>query len=81
MPLLPENIINPFAKPIKEDIQEQTLTADMVILAMGLRPNRKFYEDCVSIQTAPEVIQIGDAFQIGRVLEAVRSGSLAGRNL
>jgi hypothetical protein len=53
----------------------------MVVLAMGLRPNRKFYEDCVSIQAAPEVIQIGDAIQIGRVLEAVRSGSLAGRNL
>jgi len=79
--MLPENISNPFAKPIKEDIQEQTLTADIVVLAMGLRPNRKFYETCVSIQAASEVIQIGDAFQIGRIFEAVKSGSLVGRNL
>lgn len=81
IPMVPENIINPFAKPIREDIQEQTLTTDMVVLAMGLRPDRKFYEACVSIQAASEVIQSGDAFQIGRVFEAVRSGALAGRNL
>jgi hypothetical protein len=78
---LPENISNPFAKPIKEEIQEQTLTADLVVLAMGLRPSRAFYEACVSAQAAPEVIQLGNAFQIGRVFEAIKSGSLVGRNL
>lgn len=80
-PILPENIVNPFAKLIKEEIQEQTLTADLVVLAMGLRPSRDFYEACVSAQTAPEVIQLGDAFQIGRIFEAVKSGSLVGRTL
>ncbi|WP_165845200.1 FAD-dependent oxidoreductase [Candidatus Cryosericum terrychapinii] len=80
-PLLPENISNPFAKPIKEEIEEQTIPAELVVLAMGLRSGRAFYEACVTTQAAPEVIQLGDTFQIGRVFEAVKSGSLVGRNL
>jgi len=80
-PLLPENIHNPFARQIKAEIQEQTLTADLVVLAIGLRPTREFYEACVSSQVAPEVILLGDAFQIGSVQESIKSGSLAGRNL
>jgi len=80
-PILPENISNPFAQLIKEEIQEQTLTADLIVLAMGLRPSRAFYESCVSVRVAPEVIQLGDAFQIGRVFEAVKSGWLVGRTL
>ena len=80
-PILPENIKNPFARQIKEDTREQTLVIDLVVLAMGLRPGRAFYEICVSNQVAPEVILLGDAFQIGGVFEAVRSGTLAGRSL
>jgi len=80
-PILPENIKNPFARPIKEDIREQTLAAELVVLAMGLRPGRAFYEACVSRRVAPEVILLGDAFQIGSVQQAVKSGYLAGRNL
>lgn len=80
-PILPENISNPFARKIKEDLREQTLTADLLVLAMGLLPGREFYEACISSRVAPEVILLGDAFQIGGVLEAVKSGSLAGRNL
>jgi len=64
-PILPENIKNPFARQIKEDTREQTLVIDLVVLAMGLRPGRAFYEICVSNQVAPEVILLGDAFQIG----------------
>jgi 2-enoate reductase len=81
IPISHGDISNPFARPIKEEIQEQTLTADLVVLAMGLRPGLAFYEACVSAQVAPEVIQLGDAFQIGRIFEAVKSGSLVGRNL
>jgi len=80
-PLLPENIHNPFARQIKAEIREQTLTADLVVLAIGLRPGQAFYEACVSSQVAPEVLILGDAFQIGSVQEAVKSGSLAGRNI
>lgn len=80
-PLLPENIANPFAKPVVDESVEQTLDADLVVLAMGLRPNRDFYEGAIKNQTAPEVVQLGDAFQIGRVFEAVKAGFLVGRNL
>jgi 2-enoate reductase len=80
-PLLPENIANPFAKPIKDESQDQILDADLIVLAMGLRPVRDFYQGCITAQSAPEVIQLGDAFQIGRVFEAVKAGSLVGRNL
>ena len=80
-PILPENIKNPFARRIQEDIREQTIAVDLVVLAMGLRPGRAFFEACVSTQVAPEVIRLGDAFQIGSVQEAVKSGTLAGRSL
>jgi 2-enoate reductase len=81
VPILPENIKNPFAKQIKQEIREQTLNADLVVLAMGLRPDRTFYEACVSTQAAPQVLLIGDAFQIASVHEAVKSGSLVGCSL
>jgi hypothetical protein len=79
--LLPENIHNPFAKAIQDEYQEQTLEVDLVVLAMGLRPLNDLYETCLQEQAAPEIIQLGDAFQIGRVFEAVKAGSLVGRNL
>ena len=39
-PLLPENIPNPFEKKIKLKIQESEIKADIVILAMGMMPDR-----------------------------------------
>ena len=80
-PILHENINNPFATAIKAELQEQSLKSDLIVLAMGLHPGRAFYEACVSVQIAPEVVILGDAFQIGGVFEAVKSGKLAGRNL
>jgi 2-enoate reductase len=80
-PLLPENIHNPFARAIKEEFQTQTIEADLVVLAMGLRSGREYFETCLTAHIAPEIIQLGDTFQIGRVFEAVKSGYLVGRNL
>ena len=80
-PLLPENISNPFAKAIVDESVDQTIETDLVVLAMGLRPVRDLYDGCVKAQSAPEIIQLGDAFQIGRVFEAVKAGFLVGRNL
>ncbi|MCE1253321.1 MAG: FAD-dependent oxidoreductase [Anaerolineae bacterium] len=80
-PILPENIHNPFSKAIVEDIKEIDLETDLVVLAMGLKPGRDYYESCIKAQAAPEIIQLGDSFQIGRVFEAVKSGSMVGRNL
>jgi 2-enoate reductase len=80
-PLLPANINNPMAKPIKEEPQEKTLAADLVVLAMGLRADRSFYQACVDGLAASQVRQLGDAFQTGRVFEAVKAGFQVGRSL
>jgi len=80
-PLLPDNIPNPLARPIRELWQTETLDADLVVLAAGLRRNASLYDDCLRAGAAPEIHFIGDAFQIGRVFEAVKAGFAIGRTL
>ncbi len=80
-PLLPENIDNPFAGKIKENWQEKHIQADLVVLALGLKPNTDFYQDCLAIQAAPQIVNIGDSFQIGRVFEAVKAGFAVGKTI
>ncbi len=80
-PVLPENVPNPLERKIKEQYQCVTLHADMVVMAAGLMPDDHFYQICVAAQTAPEVHILGDAFQIGRVHEAVKAGYTLGANI
>jgi 2-enoate reductase len=80
-PLLPENVDIPFEKKIKENWIEKQLNADLVVLAMGLRPDLALYETCVSAQAAPRIYNIGDSFQIGRVFEAVKAGDALGQSI
>ena len=80
-PVLPENIKNPFEKPIKGPVVELKIQADLVILAVGLRPNVEFYYRCLEIQAAPEIYNIGDSFCPGRVYEAVKAGYNLGQSL
>lgn len=80
-PLLPENVKNPLAKPIREQLEEQTLPADRVILATGQAPDRRLYQACMENLAAPEIYAIGDGFQTGRVFEAVKAGFTIGRSL
>jgi 2-enoate reductase len=80
-PLVPENIPNPLARPIREEVEEQVVPADCVVLAMGLRPNTALYDACLQANAAPEIRQIGDAFEIGRVFEAVKAGYAVGRTI
>ncbi|NMB90120.1 MAG: FAD-dependent oxidoreductase [Chloroflexi bacterium] len=80
-PLLPENVKNPLARPIRDELVEETLPADLVVLALGLRPNQDLYHSLVAANAAPEIRLMGDGFQIGRVFEAVKSGYLVGRSL
>jgi 2-enoate reductase len=80
-PLLPDNVINPLGRKIKENWQEETLEAGLVVLAMGLHPDRRLYENCLKEQSAPKIINIGDSFQVGRVFEAVKAGFLTGNSL
>jgi 2-enoate reductase len=80
-PLLPENISNPLAKPIQEEIIEETLPADVVVLALGLRPDQSLYDALMKSQAAPEIRLLGDSFKVGRVFEAVKAGYLVGRSI
>ena len=80
-PLLPENVKNPLARKIKLQEQEMEIEADLVVLAVGLRPDDRLYQECVREQVAPRIYNIGDSFCVGRVFEAVKAGYAAGRSL
>ncbi len=80
-PLLPENVLNPLAKVISEEWREQEIKADLVVLAAGLQPDFTLYETCRQAGLAAELYHVGDAFQIGRVFEAVKAGFAVGRTL
>ncbi len=60
---LPENVKNPLARKIKVEEREVEMEADLVVLAVGLRPDDSLYEGCVRDAVAPEVHNIGDSLQ------------------
>lgn len=72
-PLLPENIPNPLAPKLGAETQEMALDADLVVLAMGGRPDDTAYFEALAANVAPEIYNIGDSFAGGRVLEANRA--------
>jgi 2-enoate reductase len=72
-PVLPENIENPLAKPIKLDEAKQSLKADLVVVAAGGIPDDTFFNECQKIQAAKEIRNIADSFAQGRILEATRA--------
>ena len=80
-PLLPENIPNPLAKAICEEIVEQILKADLVVMAVGLQADHSLFEACQAQNTAGDIFFIGDNFRIGHVLEAVKAGFNIGSSL
>lgn len=72
-PLLPENIPNPLAKAPGPETAQKVLDADLIVLAMGGRPDETPYHDALAANAAPEIYNIGDSFSAGRVLEANRA--------
>ena len=72
-PLLPENIANPMEKKLGPETEDGTLEADLIVLAMGGRPDDAPYTEALKENIAPEVYNIGDSFAGGRVLEANRA--------
>jgi 2-enoate reductase len=78
-PLLPENVNNPLAKKLSLDIHRQELAAGLIVLASGLEPDRELYNDCLQLGSAALIYQIGDAFEIKGVFEAVKAGYAVGR--
>lgn len=79
--VLPENIKNPLARPLKEAYETVDVQADLVVVAVGLAPADALYEACVREQVAPEVYNVGDSFAPGRVFEAVKAGYAVGCSL
>ncbi len=72
-PILPENIENPLAPKIGNVPKRVELEADLVVLAMGGRPDDAAYLEGQKLNVAPELYNIGDSFTAGRVLEACRA--------
>jgi len=72
-PILPKNIENPLAPKVKDEYQEEFLAADLVVFAMGGRPDDSLYFALQEAHASPEIYNIGDSFAAGRVLEANRT--------
>jgi 2-enoate reductase len=80
-PLLPENVNNPLAKKLRIDNRIQSLPAGLVVLASGLQPDLELYNACLQLGSAARIYQIGDAFEIKGVFEAVKAGYAVGREI
>jgi 2-enoate reductase len=80
-PLLPENIYNPLAPSRRSEIQSQEIQADLVVMASGMQPDQELYNACLELGSAPRIYQIGDAFEIKGVFEAVKAGYAVGRKI
>ncbi len=72
-PILPENIENPLAPKVGNEPKRVELDADLVVLAMGGKPDDTAYLEGQKLRVAPELYNIGDSFSAGRVLEACRA--------
>ena len=72
-PLLPDNIPNPMAAKLGKETKEVSLDADLIVLAMGGRPDDALYVEALTSNVSPEIFNIGDSFSTGRVLEANRA--------
>jgi 2-enoate reductase len=72
-PILPKNIENPLAKKLGKETKDETLEAELVVLAMGGRADDTMYFKAQKEHTAPELYNIGDSLTPGRVLEATRA--------
>jgi 2-enoate reductase len=80
-PILPENVENPFAKPIKEKLANLEILSDLVILAVGMKPNNALYNEAMKANLPCKLYNIGDSFEVNKVLDAVKAGYLVGKSL
>lgn len=71
-PILPENIINPMEKKVKDVYGESTIACDKVIFAAGVKSSDKLYYELLDQNAAPEIYNIGDSYKSGKVFDAVR---------
>lgn len=72
-PVLPKNVPNPLAPKAGSVPEEETLPAELVVFALGGRPDDTLYYELLSAHAAKELYNIGDSFAGGRILEATRA--------
>ena len=58
---------------MRESVEEK-ISADLVVLAVGGRPDEALFEAINSACGTAEVYNIGDSFHGGKVFEATKSG-------
>ena len=80
-PILPKNIENPLAPKMGPEEADGSLSADLVVLAAGGRPDDAQYFEAQRLNAAPMVYNIGDSFEGGRVLEAVQAAYALGTKI
>ena len=54
----------------------QTIAADHVLVAVGLKPNRALYDQLK--EAGVKVIAVGDCGKVGKIYDAIHSGYKAG---
>ncbi len=80
-PILPENVENPLAPKLKTEEQAISLPADLVVIAAGGLAVDALFLELQRRRIAPEVYNIGDSLQVGKVHEAVRAAYALARTL
>lgn len=80
-PVLAETLPNPLARQIQVEEREERLPAELVVLALGMRPDDALYTTCAARHVATQVTLLGDAFTPASIAEATRAGYLVGRTL
>ncbi len=80
-PILPENVLNPLAKKIKDECKEEVIKGDMILLAAGGRANESLFLEFQAAIGEKEVYNIGDSFKGGKVFEATKSGYALGLSI
>ncbi len=73
-PVLPENVANPLKRRLPLVEEQVQIAADLVVLATGQVPNDGFHDDCRRLHVAAEIHNVGDAFRVGRILDATKAG-------
>lgn len=80
--LVPENIHNPFDKPLNpENTEELTIDTDYVIFSTGGRADDSLYYKLLQEKAAKEIYCIGDARQPGRAWEAITNANEVARSI
>ncbi|HBK69620.1 MAG TPA: NADH:flavin oxidoreductase [Firmicutes bacterium] len=78
--LIPENIHNPFDRPLNpKNLEEMVIDTDFIIYATGGRAEDSLYYELLKQKAAPEVYCIGDARVPGRAWEAITSANEVAR--